>query len=340
MKVLYGISSRNNDILRIGSALQAAGYGARCFSTDSYRSTSSYVMKKLDKMGLQSFRADWIRQRRQQLFQTVAEYQPDQLLFINFPEDILRPEDLQQLSSQMPVVVWFVDRVAGHAALQPYFPFFSRIFVFEKNDVDYLRKEYDAAAVYSPVGFNTAYQKTPVVLDKSWDVVFVGSPFKNRLELLNQVAVYGQKTRLRMCFCGVFYETRYFWKKYLFQRQYPLLGPYAVNGEISSEEAASLYAKARICLNIHGAGHKGMNPRTFEIMAVGAFELLDAREDYAGLIRPGVDCAVFRDADELVHQIDYYLHHEDERVRIAASGRDFTADGLSMTACLQHVLQV
>ena len=103
------------------------------------------------------------------------------------------------------------------------------------------------------------------------------------------------------------------------------------------EEAAELYARSKICLNIHLSAHKGVNPRTFEIMATGSFQLVDEREDYAGLV-PEQDMAVFRSTEELIEKISYYLAHEDERERIAARGHAAVLGRYSMEASLHRIL--
>ena len=89
---------------------------------------------------------------------------------------------------------------------------------------------------------------------------------------------------------------------------------------MTASKSATLYSKTKICLNIHDGRHKSPNPRTFEILATGTFELIDERESYGGLLQEGRDLIQFRDVEDLLFKIDYYLLHEDEREAIAASG--------------------
>jgi spore maturation protein CgeB len=84
----------------------------------------------------------------------------------------------------------------------------------------------------------------------------------------------------------------------------------------------------KINLNIHSANHvEGLdpdpdyvNPRTFELAACGAFQLVDARAPLAALFRDD-ELATFRSPAELRQKIAYYLAHPDERAAIAARGR-------------------
>ena len=112
---------------------------------------------------------------------------------------------------------------------------------------------------------------------------------------------------------------------------------YLYNGRIAPECTASLYARSKICLNIHLPAHKGVNPRTFEIMATGSFQIIDEREDYAGLA-PGQDLAVFHSTEDLIEKISYYLAHEEERERIAAHGHAAVLGRYSMEASLNRIL--
>ena len=59
-----------------------------------------------------------------------------------------------------------------------------------------------------------------------------------------------------------------------------------LNGSVPPETAADIYQRSKICLNIHGNGSTGVNPRTFEILACGAMEMVDVRGDYDSTFPP------------------------------------------------------
>jgi len=60
--------------------------------------------------------------------------------------------------------------------------------------------------------------------------------------------------------------------------------------------------------------------RVFEVPACGGFLLTQPAEDLHEYLKPGRDCATFETIDDLVHQVRYYLEHEDERRTIASQG--------------------
>lgn len=60
--------------------------------------------------------------------------------------------------------------------------------------------------------------------------------------------------------------------------------------------------------------------RNFEVPGCGGFLLTGYADDLERYYTPGEDVACFASADELIQQAVYYLEHDEERTRIAASG--------------------
>ena len=106
------------------------------------------------------------------------------------------------------------------------------------------------------------------------------------------------------------------------------------------EDVAELYLQSKICLNIHISLHKGINPRTFEILGNGNFELCDYRSDAVqfGLIDKE-NIAMFSDAEDCVKQVDYYLKNEVERKTIGKRGKETVENKYTMTKLLSDVLE-
>lgn len=336
LKIVLGIFSRNDKILRISDTLKKLGHEVIVIFNDDYHSVCSYYEKKLDQLNIGNGRKNYREMIKAKFQRIKLEFEPDVMLFINLPKHILTYKETAAICQNCKSIVWFVDSLKGNIDNKEWYPVFDAIYVFEKSDTEYLKKQYGIVAAYCPVGFNAAYRQLKAT-DKPIDISFIGSPYKNRLELLEMVAKYAASQKLNMLVCGQFWENRYFWKKRILSKKYPHLIQYISNQEINSEEAAAIYTSSKICLNIHGSTHKNINPRTFEIMATGAFELMDEREDYADLIIPGKDLAVFRDKNDCVKKIDYYLKHNKERKQIALTGYLNIKDKLSMEKCLKKI---
>lgn len=98
--------------------------------------------------------------------------------------------------------------------------------------------------------------------------------------------------------------------------------------EFSSDELVRIVAASTINLNLHSAAHVTgldpepdyVNPRTFEIAACGAFQLVDRRTPLADLFEAD-EVVSFERLDELRPLIDRYLTTSDERLAIAERGR-------------------
>jgi spore maturation protein CgeB len=147
----------------------------------------------------------------------------------------------------------------------------------------------------------------------SHDVVFVGTGFQERVDLLESVDWDGIDLGL--------YGT---WELVNSRSK---LNNYIRDEEISNSTAAALYRKAKIGLNLYrtskGFGShapkitkaESMNPRAYELAACGCFHLSDKRaevdEIFTGLV------PTFSDGRELQSQIHGWLEDEQLRKEIA-----------------------
>ena len=147
-----------------------------------------------------------------------------------------------------------------------------------------------------------------------YDVVFVGSGFEERCDLLEAVDWTG--INLGLYGAWNLLPKRSKLKKYL------------RGSTVPNTYTAALYNRAKIGLNIHrtslgygrGTAHiehaESMNPRCYELAACGTFFTTDARAEVGEVFGSAVP--TFSDAQELTEIIRHYLAHEDERRRLAA----------------------
>lgn len=90
--------------------------------------------------------------------------------------------------------------------------------------------------------------------------------------------------------------------------------------EVFSLAKSGAMRATKIALNTNQfAELGGVNKRSFELGAMGAFHLTDGPriEEY---YEPGVECAVFHGPHELVEKVRYYLGKPEERAEIARRG--------------------
>jgi len=99
---------------------------------------------------------------------------------------------------------------------------------------------------------------------------------------------------------------------------------------ISTDESVKIFNATSVNLNLHssqfydGVNPDGdyLNPRTFELAAAGAFQLVDFRKDLPDQFEPGREMVSFAESRELGPLIRYYLDHPAERQTIATAGRE------------------
>jgi len=146
------------------------------------------------------------------------------------------------------------------------------------------------------------------------DVVFVGTGWQERIELLSAVDWDG----IDMGLYGM----------------WPLLGSrhhlrkHLRGGIVPNAKTAALYRRAKIGLNLHRtsvdftrdaariAGAASMNPRCYELAACGRFFITDDRAEVAEVFGDAVP--TFETPAQLETLIRHYLAHDAERERIAA----------------------
>jgi glycosyltransferase involved in cell wall biosynthesis len=140
------------------------------------------------------------------------------------------------------------------------------------------------------------------------DVVFVGTGFEERCELLSAVDWTGLGIDLGLYGAWEMIGSRSRLRKFI------------RGGIVDNRLAAALYRKATIGLNLHRtsigfgrgvphvAGAESMNPRDLELAACGTFALADHREELREVF--GTAVPTFSGPAELADQVRYWLQPE------------------------------
>ena len=97
-------------------------------------------------------------------------------------------------------------------------------------------------------------------------------------------------------------------------------------GEAWGLDMYRAFAQSKIALNRHidvAEGHAN-NMRLYEATGMGAALLTDSGSNLAELFEPGREVAVYKDAEDVIAQIDELLANDEQRTAIAAAGRQRT----------------
>lgn len=336
MNIILAIYSRNDTILRIEHNLKSLNYNVETFYTDAYDEICSYSQHKLYKLGFTQRASEYYEEWRKKFFKTIENFKSDLILFVNVPDTVLTPYHLEEITKMAPTVCWCVDGIKDKKSLFSYLGEFSKIYTFEEYDLITL-KENGISANYAPVGYSDVFDNV-LLRDKEWDISFLGSAYPNRLRILEKLSKVANNKNWKLKIIGPFYNNKYPWKKFVFSKKYPNICKFLENKTIPPKEAAELYAKSKICLNIHDEKSKSPNPRCFELMASGAFQIIDYRK-YMGNLVDGKDLVVYNSDDELIEKINYYLINDEERKRIANNGKNKIYSRFSMRNILENMIK-
>lgn len=245
-----------------------------------------------------------------------AEWRPDLVLAIaQAPLNRSVTDRLQ--TAGVRTAFWFVE---NHRVL----PYWQQVagdydVFFAIQDEPFLSRLREAGArkaVYMPTACD-AGRHVPVALTEAErirfaaDVSFAGAPYLNRQRIL--MGLLDFRPRI--------------WGEGWAQTE---LAPAAAEGgrRFSLDEMTRVFAATRINLNIHSANHvEGLdpdpdyvNPRTFELAACGAFQLVDARRPLPALFADD-ELAMFDSMTALRERIRYFLERPDERSAMAGRAR-------------------
>ncbi|OGY18510.1 MAG: hypothetical protein A2900_03380 [Candidatus Chisholmbacteria bacterium RIFCSPLOWO2_01_FULL_50_28] len=172
-----------------------------------------------------------------------------------------------------------------------------------------IRARYMAHAFYKRILKKVKKQK------KQHAVVFVGGFTTAHLDEIRVMEEIVRKVPMKIWGYGV---------KKLLPSTSPLMKYY--QGEAWGLRMFNIYHNAKIVFNRHGdvAPVKKIyanNHRLFEATGAGAMLLTDAKDNLKEFFRVGREAVTYKDADDAVRKINYFLSHEGERKKIAKAGQ-------------------
>ncbi len=259
------------------------------------------------------------RAMNKELIETAAGVRPDVAFFFLFEKEI-KPRTIEAVrtTARTTTINWFAD---DHWR----FDDFSRHYAPALDWV--VTTDHDAVARYQALGHrgvilsqwacNTHTYK-PTGAEISRDVTFVGQPHGSRRESIRQLSQAGIET-------------------HCWGRGWP-------GGRISHDAMVEIFSTSRVNLNLSnsstppaGLAHRVMallgraprsraprrsqiKGRTFEVPGCGGFLLTDDVPYLERYFEPGKEIGVYKQADDLVEQVSYWLDNESERSAVARAG--------------------
>jgi spore maturation protein CgeB len=216
---------------------------------------------------------------------------------------------------------------------------YDAVFVNERASVPMYR-EYNLNTYYLPACYDPGRHRPdlPVGVDTPrHDVVFVGSAFRERVELLSAVDWSGIDLGLYGNWSGLGSRSK--------------LRQFVRGGPVPNAYAAQLYRASKICLNLYRSRlsdppvplpsgmAQSLNPRAYELAACGVFQVSDYRDEVRDLFHAGVP--MFTSAAELERCLRMWLEPEREGVRrMLAEEQSRYVEGHTFDARVAQMLDI
>ncbi len=300
------------------AALRQLGHLVEVFEApDFYPAYKALQGLKVGTDRLQYLENSYLQVISQAVLAKVETFEPD--LLLAQAQAPLSIQALKRLKRDgVPTAMWFVEDF--------------RLFTYWKGFAPY----YDVFAVIQKEQFNEELQAIGV--QNSLYLPLAAHPeVHKRLELSSTER---RKFGSDVSFMGAGYPNRRMAFHDLIRRDFKLWGtewdgdsvlaPYVqLNGaRVSSEDCVRIFNATRVNINLHSSvqakelitGGDFINPRTFEIAACRAFQLVDRRSLMPEAFAED-ELATFGSMEELQDKIDHYLQHSEEREAIAARGQ-------------------
>lgn len=296
-------------------ALQTLGQNVRGIDMSGFN--ESYML-------IPSLIRDELKQRaaRQLYVETVSAFLLESVQ--ERPIDILicmaqapaSPKLLMELRKQGVItVLWFVEDYLRFTYWKETAQFFDHVFTIQKGEcIEAIKKAGAREVHYLPTACNPLVHAPIDLTDEDkqrWGspLSFVGAGYHNRQQ------TFATFSQLPFKIWGTEWPTARPFDK-LVQESGRRLKP---------EEYNKIFNATDININLHSSSERDgidptgdfINPRTFELAAAGAFQLVDERSLLSECFIPNEEIITFSSVQELRQKIAYYLEHPEERDVIA-----------------------
>lgn len=230
------------------------------------------------------------------------ELKPDVVFVMN--GDILFGSTLDAFRVSAKVALWLFDTRSKLPSSVGHVDHVDALFCYEQDDVDLYASE-GKQAYFLPQACDTDTYR-PLDLEKDIDILFVGNLYTSprRMQFMQQVVEHYPDRNIEVW--GLYKPWYKGVVRWLFREHRDIYK----NRTVSPDEVNRLYNRSRVVLNIHQEQQKeGANPRTFEILGSGAWQVCDGNPCIERMFSAD-EMGIFHSTDELFACIDEALLHD------------------------------
>jgi len=259
---------------------------------------------------------------KKKFLETVSARHPDYVLFFGAWEifTIQTILEVNRLSPRTKTLMFFGDDDVQFEKMSRYYALFVDYVIV--GQTQFLgRYEQEGLHNALPIwGANAS--KASAKCDKIYDVALIGTPVQNRAELVRFLTDNGIDIRL----------WGHGWSEYPeFSKIY--------GGPLDSEDFIKITRQSKISLSPtqsrYGPPH--IKGRVFEIAACGEFQLVGYFSEYLKYFRENKEIVMYKNNDDLLKKIKYYLANSKERERIAYNSYKKIAERYNLLNSYVHI---
>ena len=318
------------------SALADMGHLVETFEAPDFNAAYD-SLKKLkvttDRLGY--LQNSFLNVVSQSVLAKVETFEPD--LVLSMAQAPLNHQALKRLRRDgVTTAMWFVEDFRLFTYWKAFAPFYDVFAVIQKEPFfEELEAIDQPNALYLPLAalpdFHRPAELSSVEKRKfGSDVSFMGAGYPNRRVAFRELVGHDLKI------WGTEWEGDH------------VLMPLVQMGgaRVSSEDCVKIFNATTINLNLHSSvqakemvtGGDFINPRTFELAACGAFQLVDRRTLMDDAFADD-ELATFGSMGELKDKIAYFLEHPEQRERFIRKGRERVLREHTYQARMQTLLE-
>jgi len=163
-----------------------------------------------------------------------------------------------------------------------------------------------------------------------WSPYIVGTRLKDRLPRVQRIGNVLLKMTTRESRRAVLSKMRRYFGRPMMQKviAQPLLAPGIYGGILHDEQMIKIFSRSRINLGFSACGDTHLSDqrvvqvrlRDFEVPMTGGFYLVEYMEELEQFYEIGKEIACYRNREELLDKVRYYLSHDTERESIRIAG--------------------
>jgi len=271
-----------------------------------------------------------------ELLKTVQKEKPDFCFFFLFQDEI-KKQTIKEITQEKGITTlnWFADDHFRFCNFSKYYaPLFDWV---STTDSQAVKKYHNKNVIKTQWACNHFLYK-PSSLEKIYDVSFVGQPHSDRRKIVNQIRKAGINIK---CWGNGWEAGRVSQDEMIkiFSQSKINLNLTKSSGNINFKALASVFLKKELNNSLKLINPKYWIPnlqsildkkreqikgRNFEIPGSGGFLLTSNADNLTDYYEDGKEIVIYKDINDMIDKIKYYLEHNEERESIAQAGYERT----------------